>query len=115
MEMRSKIVPVVNICSQFWHIVFVIGLTMVNTPIVANIGIYMFMAVVLFQIVTLPTELNASYRAMRTLEGQYILEADEVPKAKKVLTAAAMTYVTALVTSLLHLLTLVMRVRGNDD
>jgi Zn-dependent membrane protease YugP len=115
MEMRSKIVPVVNICSQFWHIVFVIGLTMVNTPIVANIGIYMFMAVVLFQIVTLPTELNASYRAMRTLEGQYILEADEVPKAKKVLTAAAMTYVTALVTSLLHLLTLVMRVRGRND
>ena len=88
---------------------------MVNTPIVANIGIYMFMAVVLFQIVTLPTELNASYRAMRTLEGQYILEADEVPKAKKVLTAAAMTYVTALVTSLIHLLTLVMRVRGRND
>lgn len=109
---RTKIVPAVNICSQFWHIVFLIGLTMFNTPVVTYIGIGMFTAVVLFQLVTLPTELDASHRALKTLESYYILEADEIPKARKVLTAAAMTYVTALVTSILHLLTLLMRARS---
>lgn len=61
--------------------------------------------------IALPTELDASHRALKTLEGQYILETDEIPKARKVLTAAAMTYVTALVTSIMQLLRLLLRVR----
>ena len=66
----------------------------------------MFAAVVLFQLVTLPTEINASRRAMATLERDGILEADELPKARKVLTAAALTYVAGLIVSIMQLLRL---------
>ncbi len=66
----------------------------------------MFAAVIVFQLVTLPTEFDASSRALATLENNNLLEASEVPQAKKVLTAAALTYVTGLVVSLLQLLRL---------
>jgi Zn-dependent membrane protease YugP len=111
---RSAIVPAVNICSQFWYLVFVLGIVLFQSPALMYVGIAMFGAVVLFQLVTLPTELDASHRALKTLESQYLLEADEIPKARKVLTAAAMTYVTALVTSIMQLLRLVLRVRSDD-
>ena len=75
------------------------------------VAIAMFAAVVLFQIVTLPCEFNASDRALKTLENDGILEMYEVPKAKKVLTAAAMTYVAALVASIIQLLRLLATVR----
>ncbi|SFY00101.1 zinc metallopeptidase [Ruminococcus sp. XPD3002] len=104
---RSKIVPAVSICSKFWYFAFLIGVLVFNyarSPFMIYVGIAMFSAVVLFQLVTLPTELNASGRALKTLETESILEADEIAPAKKVLTAAAMTYVTALVTSILQLL-----------
>lgn len=104
---RSKIVPAVSICSKTWYLVFAIGILVFNsarTPFMLYLGIALFSAVVLFQLVTLPAELNASGRALKTLENDGILEADEITPAKKVLTAAAMTYVTALVTSILQLL-----------
>lgn len=111
---RSAIVPAVNICSQLWYLVFILGVFMFETfGFLTYVGIAMFGAVVLFQLVTLPTELDASHRALKTLEGQYILEKDEISKARKVLTAAAMTYVTALVTSLMQLLRLILRVRSD--
>ena len=68
--------------------------------------IIMFSAVVLFQLVTLPVEFDASNRALKTLENDCILESDELGGAKKVLKAAAMTYVTALVVSIIQLLRL---------
>lgn len=109
---RSAIVPAVNICSRFWYIVFVLGIVMFDTlPFLMYVGIAMFAAVVLFQLVTLPTELDASRRALQTLENDGILEISEVPMARKVLTAAAMTYVTALVTSIMQLMRLLMRTR----
>lgn len=109
---RSAIVPAVNICSKFWYLVLVLSIAIFGTiNILTYVGIAMFGAVVLFQLVTLPTELDASRRALKTLEGQSILETDEISKAKKVLTAAAMTYVTALVTSIMQLLRLLLRVR----
>lgn len=110
-QLRTAIVPVVNICSRYWYLVFFLGLAAFQSDKLAYIGIIMFLAVVIFQLVTLPTELNASRRALKTLEGQYILEADEIPKARKVLIAAAMTYVTALITSILQLLSLILRVK----
>lgn len=110
-QLRTAIVPVVNICSRYWYLVFFLGLAAFQSVKLAYIGIIMFLAVVIFQLVTLPTELNASRRALKTLEGQYILEADEIPKARKVLIAAAMTYVTALITSILQLLSLILRVK----
>lgn len=110
---RSAIVPAVNICSRFWYLVFVLGIVLFQSSALTYVGIAMFGAVVLFQLVTLPTELDASHRALKTLESQYLLEADEIPKARKVLTAAAMTYVTALVTSIMQLLRLLLRVRSD--
>ena len=68
----------------------------------------------LFQIVTLPTEFDASRRAMRSIEGMGLLEGEELSGAKKVLTAAALTYVAALATTLLQLLRLVMIVSGGS-
>lgn len=73
-----------------------------------DIGIIVYVAVVLFQLVTLPVEFNASGRALRILEESYILENDENKMAKKVLTAAAMTYVAALFSALTTLLRLVL-------
>lgn len=108
-RMRSAVVPVTNICSKFWYIVFLIGLIFSNMTIGTNLillSVIMFAAVVLFQIITLPTELNASRRAMATLERDGILESDELPKARKVLTAAAMTYVAGLVVSMIQFLRL---------
>lgn len=108
---RSKIVPVVNICSRFWYFVFLIGL--VISELFVYIGIAMFAAVVIFQLVTLPTELDASNRALKTLESDGILSANEIPPTRKVLTAAAMTYVVSLVTSILQLLRLIARAKND--
>ncbi|MDE6521017.1 MAG: zinc metallopeptidase [Ruminococcus sp.] len=109
-EIRSAIVPAVNVCSKLWYIVFVIGMILFELfPTLIYIGIAMFGAVVVFQLVTLPTEFNASDRALKTLENNGILEVNEISQAKKVLTAAAMTYVTALVTSIMQLLRLLAR------
>lgn len=106
-QIRTAIVPVVNICSRFWYLAFVIGVLLFETmPSLIYVGIIMFAAVVLFQLVTLPVELDASGRALKTLENDSILEAAEVPHAKKVLTAAAFTYVAALITSIMQLLRL---------
>lgn len=107
--LRSKLVPITNFCSRFWYFIFILGLVFselsIGTPLVYA-SIIMFAAVIVFQLVTLPTEFDASSRALATLENNNLLEASEVPQAKKVLTAAALTYVTGLVVSLLQLLRL---------
>ena len=108
---RSRIVPVVNICSSLWFYVFLAGCLFTFLPFLTYLGIAMFCAVIFFQLVTLPTELNASHRAMKTLEGDCILEQSELRPARKVLTAAAMTYVAALVTSVMQLVRLLLRSR----
>ena len=78
----------------------------------------MFSLAAVFQAVTLPVEFNASSRALATLESRYILDDDEIPGARKVLSAAALTYVAALVSSLatvLRLLLIVMGSRRRND
>ena len=72
------------------------------------IGIVLFSFTTLFQLVTLPVEFNASHRALETLEGEHILEDEEMAGARKVLRAAALTYVAALLSSLLQLLRYVL-------
>ncbi|MDE5854517.1 MAG: zinc metallopeptidase [Ruminococcus sp.] len=106
---RSKIVPAVNICSKFWYLTFILGIIISHYLI--YLGIAMFSAVVIFQLVTLPTELDASHRALKTLESDGILEMSEISPAKKVLTAAAMTYVISLVTSIMQLMRLIARAK----
>ncbi|MDO4863705.1 MAG: zinc metallopeptidase [Ruminococcus sp.] len=108
---RSKLVPVTNICSYLWFYVFLAGCVLTFLPFLIYVGIAMFCAVILFQIVTLPTELNASRRAMKTLEGDCILEPSELKPARKVLTAAAMTYVAGLASSIMQLVRLLLRAR----
>ncbi len=113
-KIRTAIVPVTNLCSKLWYFVFLIGVLVFEAfPELALIGIGMFSVVVLFQLVTLPVELDASGRALKTLENDMILDSTEVPKARKVLRAAAMTYVVSLVVSIIQLLRLLMSVRRN--
>ena len=71
------------------------------------IGIWLFVAVVFFQLITLPVEFNASSRALNTLENSAYLDREEVAQAKKVLVAAALTYVAALFTAIAQLIRLI--------
>lgn len=109
MQIRSAIIPVTQLGSRLWYIVFVLGLIFSNSyagmPL-QMIGILLFSLIVLFQLVTLPVEFNASRRAMQTLESRYILAGEELSGARKVLTAAALTYVAALLGSILQLIRL---------
>ena len=108
-KIRNAILPVAQIGSQAAMPLVLIGLIFSRSlGFLIDIGIIVYVAVVLFQLVTLPVEFNASGRALRILEESYILENDENKMAKKVLTAAAMTYVAALFSALTTLLRLVL-------
>lgn len=108
LEFRSAIVPVANFGSTLSWPLFLIGLFS---------GIVLFSLAVLFQLVTLPVEINASSRALKMLQSTGILGSDETKGARKVLTAAAMTYVAALAASILQLLRLLILAGGRrrDD
>ena len=107
LNLRSAIVPAVNICSSLSTPMFILGLIFAWQPLV-YIGIGLFAASTVFALVTLPVEFNASHRALETLEGEHILEDEEMAGARKVLRAAALTYVAALLSSLLQLLRYVL-------
>ncbi len=110
-SIRNMVAPVVSICSQAWVWIFMIGCAF-GSLFMAEVGIVFFAVVVLFQLLTLPVEFNASSRAIDTLIKTGILHGEEVMGARKVLKAAAMTYVSALLVSLLQLLRLIARVNG---
>lgn len=106
-KIRNGIIPFVNISNYLAMPLFIVGLLLGSRGYgLAMTGVMLFGAVLLFQIVTLPTEINASRRAMKTLEGMYILEGDELKGARKTLTAAAMTYVAAVASTALQFLRL---------
>lgn len=113
LRLRSASVPVANIGSKLsWPIVLLgIFLGMYG---LAEIGVLLFIFVVLFQLITLPVEFNASARALKILETSNILDTKELGGAKKVLSAAALTYVAALFASILQLLRLLMIVQGGN-
>ena len=113
LRMRSASVPLASIGSWVSWPVIVIGLLIGSTPI-AQVGIFLFTFVVLFQLITLPVEFDASARALRILEQDRILEGEEHRGATKVLKAAAMTYVAALFTTIMQLLRLVLLVNGRS-
>lgn len=104
---RNSIVPVVNICSTASMPLFILGLIVGNFMLV-NIGIMLFTGALVFHLVTLPVEINASSRALTLLEQTHTLSPDELAGAKKVLTAAAWTYIAAALMSLLQLVRLIM-------
>lgn len=111
LSFRSAIVPVANLGSQLSWPIFVAGLIFSLRPLLYA-GILLFSLAVLFQLVTLPVEFNASARALQMLEGLGIVSAEEKSGARSVLTAAALTYVAALASSLLQLLRLVLLAGG---
>ena len=116
LEIRSAIVPLANFGSTLSWPLFFLGLIMSFRPLITA-GIVMFSLAVLFQLVTLPVEINASSRALRMLETTGILGREENAGARKVLTAAALTYVAALASSILQLFRLIILAGGrrNDD
>lgn len=103
--LRRKLVPIANIGSTISYPVILLGLLFGASGLV-NIGIVLFSAVIVFQLVTLPVEFDASKRACAILESSGRFSAEEVSAVKKVLTAAAMTYMASAINSLLQLIRL---------
>lgn len=115
LQLRTAIVPVASIGSKAGIPIIILGAFLSISPLI-NIGILVFSLAVLFQIVTLPVEFNASHRALVMLQEYGILGDDEVNDSRKVLTAAAMTYVASAASAVVQLLRLVMLYgRRNDD
>ena len=113
---RNTIAPVVNIASSLSWIFIAAGLFFGMSPTLIDVGIIMFSLAVLFELITLPVEFNASGRALTILSDSGMLYPDETAGAKKVLSAAAMTYVASALTAVLQLLRLIMLFgRRSDD
>ena len=110
---RMGLVSITNFSSMLAIPLFFIGLAFAAEPLMLA-GILMYSAIAFFQLVTLPVEFNASARALRVLSSSGMLSPDELGASKKVLTAAALTYVAALLTSLLTLLRLVLLAGGRS-
>lgn len=113
LSLRSALVPVVNIGSRLGVPIILIGVLIGWNQTLIQIGIWAFALAVLFQLVTLPVEFNASRRAVGKVEQYGLLTSEENTGCKKVLTAAAMTYVAAAAASILQLLRLVLLFGGN--
>ena len=103
MRVRQTFVPAATIGSQFWFLPVFLGFILQSTGLV-TVGLVLFLAVVLFQLVTLPVEFDASNRALAALERGGLLATDELAGARRVLSAAALTYVAGFVASLGQLL-----------
>ncbi len=113
LKLRSALVPVVNLGSNLYFPIFMLGIVFSWEPLI-TVGILCFSLTLLFSLVTLPVEFNASSRAIKALrEGGYMAE-EELDGAKAVLDAAALTYVASAISSLLQLLRLLIIARRND-
>ncbi len=107
-KIRQAIIPITQIGSNLAVPLVLVGMIFAALKWLIPVGVFLYAGVVLFQAVTLPVEFNASGRALRTLDENNILQSDEVRMSKKVLTAAAMTYVAAMFSSLMSLLRLIL-------
>lgn len=113
LNFRSALVPFANIGSRLGLPIILLGVILSWNQLLIQIGIWVFAVAVLFQLVTLPVEFNASARAVARIDQYGLLNPEENKGAKKVLTAAAMTYVAAAASSILQLLRLVLLFGGN--
>ncbi|EDS73637.1 zinc metallopeptidase [Anaerofustis stercorihominis] len=109
---RNTIVPAVSLASSFSWVLILLGLFFSFSNLI-TVGIIFFAATVVFQLITLPVEFNASSRALRIISDMGIVYGGEEKAAKKVLSAAALTYVAAALTSILQLLRLILISRDN--
>ena len=113
LRFRSFLVPIVNFSTKFGYLAVLIGLIF-GTMNLAWIGIFLLVAILLFQLITLPVEFNASRRGKMFLSKLNVVDNSERSMASSMLMAAAMTYVASLVSTLLDLLRLVLVVMSND-
>ena len=113
-KVRTAIIPFANYGPAIGIILMLIG-TLINVLDIIVVGLVLFAATFVFQLVTLPVEFNASQRAIKTIKEMNLLEGDEAVGAKKVLTAAALTYVAAMIQSLLTLLYYALRFLGRSN
>ncbi len=107
LALRNAIVPVASIGSGLAFPLFIFGL-LLRTPLLMDIGILLFVGVVIFHLITLPVEFDASARATRMLVDSGVIAVDEVPAVKEVLSAAAMTYVAATAMAAVNLIRLLL-------
>jgi Zn-dependent membrane protease YugP len=107
---RGALVPAAGFASQAWFPIFLIGI-FANASNLAMIGVLLFAAIVLFQVATLPVEFGASRKAMALLTDQGVISQAQAPVARKVLTAAALTYVVATLAAMWQLAFLFMQTR----
>lgn len=112
-KIRNSLVPVCNIGSYLGIPLALLGYFLGFEPLIA-VGLLLYAAIFVFQLVTLPVEFNASRRAINCISERDLLADDEVSKAKKVLSAAAMTYVASMIVALANLLRLILRFRSRD-
>ncbi|MBR2037407.1 MAG: zinc metallopeptidase [Lachnospiraceae bacterium] len=116
LRLRSTLVPAANLGSRLGIPIILLGVLLGSNYTLVQVGIWVFSLAVLFQLVTLPVEFNASNRAMRILGDRGMLGQEELGMCKKVLSAAAMTYVAAAASSIIQLLRLVLLFgRRRDD
>ncbi len=118
LSIRSSIAPIVGISSNLSWFLITIGLLfgfMSSNLLILKIGIFLFTVVVLFQLITLPVEFNASKRALDMLEEYSFLQKNEISGSKKVLSAAALTYVAAALTGILQLLRLLVILNNREE
>ncbi len=107
-RIRMALVPAVNLGSQLWMVVLLLGIFINQTGLV-YLGIVLFALVVLFQLVTLPVEFDASARAMRFISSDVRISDEQARGARQMLTAAALTYVASALTSIMQLLYLLQQ------
>lgn len=113
-KLRAAIIPVCNIGSQLSMPLVLLGIIF-SSAFLINFGIILFCAVLLFQLITLPVEFNASRRAVATVrDGRLLADPSQLKGVKSVLTAAALTYVAAVITALLQLLRLISLANRNN-
>lgn len=112
-KIRNSLVPVCNIGSYLGIPLALLGYFLGFEPLI-SVGLLLYAAIFVFQLVTLPVEFNASRRAINCISERDLLADDEVSKAKKVLSAAAMTYVASMIVALANLLRLILRFRSRD-
>ncbi len=115
LTLRNVLVPVANFGTKISIPLIIIGCILSYNQTLIQIGIFMFSFAVIFQLLTLPVEFNASSRALAMLKEQGVLHKDEIPMTKKVLSAAAMTYVAAALSAIVQLFRLIFLYGGRGN
>ena len=114
LRFRNSIVPIVNLSSKFGYIAIMVGFALSMIKLIW-VGIAFELVILLFQLVTLPVEFNASSRALKLIKEYGIVSEDEHNGAKKMLTSAALTYVAGVLSTLMEILRLVLMFTGRDN